>query len=102
MSRRMFHILMALILVGCALSPLVESALDCQGSVFTTGCDGETTLACVVLLLELALSLASLLVLLCPNFQLKDRIVDSCQRLTPDLDFCVIIPDASPPVPLRI
>jgi hypothetical protein len=98
----MIHILMALILVGCALSPVVETALDCHGNVFTTGCDGETTLACIVLLLELALSLASLLAFLCPNFQLKDRIVDSCQRLTLDLVSCVIIPDASPPVPLRI
>jgi hypothetical protein len=102
MSRRMFHVLIALILVICAVSPFVESALDCQGSVFSTGYDGESTLAVVVLLLELVLSLASLLVFLCPAIQVKERIVEEYQRLTSDSGFCITIPDASLPVPLRI
>jgi hypothetical protein len=84
--------------VTCAVSPFVESALDCQGSVFSTGYDGESTLAVVVLLLELVLSLA----ILCPAIQVKERIVEEYQRLTSDSGFCITIPDASLPVPLRI
>jgi hypothetical protein len=102
MSRRMLHVLIALILLGCAVSPFVESALNCHDNIFSTGYDGESTLAVVVLLLELAVSLAGLLVLLCENTELKGRIVEKCERLTFDWDFRFTIPDASPPVPLRI
>ena len=102
MSRRIFHVLIALILVACAVSPFVESALNCHDSVFSTGYDGESTLAVVVLLLELVLSLASLLVFFCPNIQVKERIVEKYRRLTSDSDSRIAIPDASPPVPLRI
>ena len=102
MSRRMLHVLIALILLGCAVSPFVESALNCHDNVFSTGYDGETTLAVVVLLLELVLSLASLLLFLRPNIQVKERIVEKCERLTFEWDFCITIPDTSPPVALRI
>ena len=90
-----------LILVGCAVSPFVESALDCHGNVFSTGCDGESTLALVILLLELVLTLASVLVLFLPNIQLKGRIVEKVQRFF-DWDFRFTNLDSSPPVPLRI
>lgn len=102
MSRRIFHVAIALILVICALSPFVESALDCQGSLFSTGYDGESTLAVVVLLLELVLSLTSLLVFLCPDIRANERLVTQHPRLTCESAFGVIIPDFSPPVPLRI
>jgi hypothetical protein len=102
MSRKMFHVLLAMILLACAVSPFVESALDCHDNLFSTGYDGETTLTVVVLLLELVLSLASLLVFLCPNMQLKERIIEEYQRLTSDSGFRIIVPDVSPPVPLRI
>ncbi len=99
----MLHILMALILIFCAGSPFVESALNCHDNVFSTGYDGDTTLAVVVLLLELVLSLASLLLFLCPNIeQVKDGIVETCDHLTFDWDFRISFPDTSPPVPLRI
>ncbi len=102
MNRRIFHILIALILVTCAVSPFVESALNCHDSVFSTGYDGESTLAVVVLLLELVLSLASLVGFLCPNIQVNERMVEKFQRLTSDSGFRITIPDPSPPVPLRI
>ena len=102
MSRRMLHVLIALILLACAVSPFVESGFNCHDNVFSTGYDGESTLAVVVLLLELVLSLASLLTFLCPNIQVKDRIVERYERLTFDSDFRITISDASPPVPLRI
>jgi hypothetical protein len=101
MKRRIFHVLIALVLVACALSPFVESALNSQDSMFSTGCDGESTLAIVVLLLELVLSLASLLVFLWPTAQLEGRV--DTERVCPmfALGFCINIPFASS-VPLRI
>jgi len=102
MNRTIIHVLMALILVICAVSPFVESALDSQDNMFATGYDGESTLAIVVLLLELVLSLANLLVFLCPSIQVKERFVTKQARLTSTLCFCYIIPDFSSSVPLRI
>jgi hypothetical protein len=102
MSRRIFHVVIALILVACAVSPFVELALNYYDSVFSTGYDGESALAVVVLLLELVLSFASLLVLLWPSVQLKERVDTEHPHLTSDSGLGLIIPDLSPPVPLRI
>jgi hypothetical protein len=102
MNRRIFHVLIALVLVACALSPFVESALNSQDSMFSTGCDGESTLAIVVLLLELVLSLASLLVFLWPTAQLEERVDTECTCPTSVLAFCTDVPDFSSSVPLRI
>ena len=102
MNRRIFHVLIALVLVACVVSPFVESALNCNDNVFSTGSDGESTLAIVVLLLELVLSLASLLVFLWPTAQLEGRV--DTERICPmsALGFCISIPDLSSSIPLRI
>jgi len=71
-------------------------------SVFATGYDNETTLAILVLLLELVISLAGLLVCLCRNLQLGDRVVIKHSPLTCESDFGTKIPELSPPTPLRI
>jgi len=102
MNRRIFHVLIALVLVACVVSPFVESALNCNDNVFSTGSDSESTLAIVVLLLELVLSLASLLVFLLPNFQLEDRVRTESRRPTSVFGFCINISDFSSSVPLRI
>jgi hypothetical protein len=100
--RRAFHALIALILVICAISPFVESAVNWNDSVFATGYDNETTLAILVLLLELVISLAGLLVCVCQNLQLGERIVIKHLGLLPESDFGAEIADLSPPAPLRI
>jgi hypothetical protein len=102
MSRRILHVLIALILVACAVSPFVESALDCHDNILSTGYDGEGTLAVVVLLLELVLSLASLLAFLLPNLQLQARVDTERARPTYAFGFCINISDFSSSVPLRI
>lgn len=101
-SRRAFHVLIALILLACAVSPFVESAVHCHGNIFTTGHDTESAIAVLVLLLELAISLASVLVFLCANLQLKGLLETEHLRLTSDLGFDFVIPEGSPPIPLRI
>jgi hypothetical protein len=101
-SRRTLHILVALILLACAVSPFVESALHCHDTILSTGQDGESTVAVVVLLLELVLSLTSLLIFLCPNLELKGRLDTEFRTLTTNIEFGFTIPELSPPVPVRI
>jgi hypothetical protein len=100
--RRAFHVAIALILVICAISPFVESAVNWNDSVFATGYDTETTLAVLVLLLELVISLAGLLACLCRNLQLGERVVIKYSWLTSESDFGTEIPELSPPLLLRI
>ncbi|HYL96257.1 MAG TPA: hypothetical protein VET69_10665 [Terriglobales bacterium] len=92
----------ALVLVMCALSPFLESAVNWNDSVFATGYDGESSLAVLVLLLELVISLGGLLVCLCRNRQLGERIAVKYPCLRSELDFSIKIPELSPPLPLRI
>ena len=100
--RRAFHVAIALILIVCAISPFAESAVNWNDSVFATGYDTESTLAVLVLLLELVLSLAGLLVRLCRNLPSSERVVVKCAGLPLDSDFDIHVPELSPPVPLRI
>lgn len=92
----------ALVLVVCAISPFLESAVNWNDSLFATGYDGETTLAILVLLLELVISLAGLLVCVCRNAQLGERALIRDSALAPRTDFGTKIPELSPPPPLRI
>jgi len=92
----------ALILVICALSPFLETAVNWNDSVFATGYDGESTMAVLVLLLELVISLAGLLVCLCRNLQLGERVVIKHSRFISESNFGIMIPELSPPPPLRI
>lgn len=102
MRRRAFHVAIAAILVICALSPFLESAANWNDSVFATGYDGESTMAVLVLLLELVISLAGLLVCLCQNLQWGERVALSPSGLTLESGFRIAIPELSPPLPLRI
>jgi hypothetical protein len=103
MTRRGFHILLALILVACVLSPYVELSLNWGQSLFDTGYDTETTVAVIALLLILAFALATLLAHLLADTTDPERLVDSpvISRIT--LDFSCAVPEFSPPpLSLRI
>ena len=100
--RRAFHVAIALILVICALSPFLETAVNWNDTVFATGYDGESTMAVLVLLLELVISLAGLLVCFCRNTQRIERLVAKHSPLASESDFSIIVAELSPPPPLRI
>jgi hypothetical protein len=103
MTRRGFHILLALILVACVLSPYVELALNWGQSLFDTGYDTETTVAVIVLLLILAFALAALLAHLVADTAVQERLVDSPVISRTALDFMSAVPEFSPPpLPLRV
>jgi hypothetical protein len=103
MTRRGFHVLLALILVACVLSPYVELALNWGQSIFDTGYDTETTVAVIALLLILAFALAALLALLVADTTTQERLVDSPVISRTALDFMSAVPESSPPpLPLRI
>lgn len=92
----------ALVLVVCALSPFLETAVNWNDTVFATGYDGESSVAVLVLLLELVISIAGLHVCLCRTLQLGERIVIRQFSLIRELEFSFKIPELSPPPPLRI
>lgn len=100
--RRAFHVAIALILIICAISPFLETAVNWNDSVFATGYDGESTVAVLALLLELAISLGGLLVCFCRNTHWIERVVIKHSPFASKSDFSIVIADLSPPPPLRI
>lgn len=101
--RRAFHAAIALILVICAISPFVESAVNWNDTVFATGYDTESTMAVLVLLLELVIWLAGLLVCLSRNLQLGERVlIMQHSWFASESDRGTETPELSPPLPLRI
>jgi ACR3 family arsenite efflux pump ArsB len=103
MTRKGFHILLALTLVLCVLCPCVEVALNWGQSLLDTGYDTETTVAVIALLVILAFALAKFLVSVLVYSTGKGPLDESHKALRPVLDFISILPDISPPpLPLRI
>ena len=76
--------------------------MDLNDSVFATGYDNETTVAILVLLVELVLSLTKLLPSFCRNSRLSTPVVAEKSSASPRLGSGICIPELSPPVPLRI
>jgi hypothetical protein len=99
---RAFHILIALALVACALCPFVETAIHWDGSIFQTGFDTESTVAVLLLLLELAYGIAQLLVVLLPPAFRGLSFVYFEQFEFRSLSFATVLPEISPPRLLRI
>ena len=102
MNRKAFHILLALILVACQICPFVEFAIGWNETIFTTGYDTESSLAVVILLVELVLALATIIALLLPDVRVTEPLVP--RPCPPTSEFGVVILPADPPllVPLRI
>src|SRR5881397_3699603 len=59
MNRKTLHILLGLVLVACLVCPYVEFAIGWNDTIFTTGCDTESSVAVVMLLVGLVLALAA-------------------------------------------
>ena len=104
MTRRGFHILLALVLVACVLSPYVELALNWGQSLFDTGYDTETTVSVIALLLILAFALAKLLVPRHRETKDQEHLADSRVSLRATFDLLSTVPESSPPplLPLRV
>ena len=102
--RRAFHILVALALIGCAICPLVETAIHWNGSIFQSGFDTESTVAVLLLLLELSFALGRLLVVLLPRVLKNLGLVcfNSDRIALPALNIAIVLPEISPPLSLRI
>lgn len=102
MTKRGFHILVAVVLLVCLLCPFFELTRGSNNNIFVSGQDKETTIAVLLLLLELAFELANLLlVLLVPVFEKVLLVV--LPRFREFVAFvAVCLPELSPPIPLRI
>ena len=100
---RAFHILVALVLIGCALCPLTETAIHWDGTIFQNGFDTESTLALLLLLLELSFALGRLLIALLSRVLKKLSLSFNFDRFAlPALNIAIVLPEISPPLSLRI
>ena len=99
---RRLHILIALALLICMICPFAEMALHSDNCIFASGQDNESTLALLLLVVELCFALGKLVVVLLPRFLTKLMLVDSELLALLKPNFAVVLPDISPPLPLRI
>jgi hypothetical protein len=102
MSRKRFHLLVALLLLICLVCPFVEMTFHSSNNIFLTGQDNESTVAVLLLLLELAFAVASLFVLLLSGALEKECFVTLHRPLRFTPGFANPLPELSPPLPLRI
>jgi hypothetical protein len=77
-------------------------AIDWNESILTTGYDTESTVAVIALLLVLALALARLLAVFLPAIISTDHLGASPSPLKSLSSLFFAVPEASPPLPLRI
>lgn len=93
----------ALTLLGCALCPFVEILLHWNSSIFLTGHDTESSLAFLLLLIELSFAIAKLLAFVLSAVLQRLGIIFSSNRIVAIRPiFSQILPATSPPVLLRI
>jgi len=102
MSRKAFHVVLALVLVACLICPFVELAIGWNDTIFSTGYDTESALAVVMLLVELVLALAGVIALFLPHVHVTGPLVIPRRISTSEFGVDTFLPDLSPPVPLRI
>ena len=97
-----FHILIALVLLICMICPFAEMALHSDSCIFISGHDNESTLALILLVIELAFALGKLLVVLLPRILSELCLIYSGRFTLPRGTFTTVLPYISPPLPLRI
>lgn len=103
MTRRRIHILLALTLLICGICPFVEEfVLDWNQSIFDTGYDGESTVAVIALVFILAFALAHLLGSFVPESTTEEPVFARQRAVSSIAGFGIKIPDASPPLALRV
>lgn len=102
MARKWFHALIAIALLACLVSPYVEMAFNSNDLALLAGRDTESTIAVLLLVLELAFALAGLLVILAPGIFERVRLASPHGRLTAPPGLAILPPELSPPLPLRI
>lgn len=93
---------MAASLFACTMSPFVEMLFRSDNSIFASGRDTESTLALVLLLIELSFAIARLLVSVAPVILQRVEIVRSRHVALRSSIVASVAPTISPPVPLRI
>jgi hypothetical protein len=89
----------ALVLLGCALCPIFEIFLNWDSSIFATGRDTESTVAFLLLLVELSFAIARSLALVVATILQRLGIIPVSNPIAARrLIFSQILPASSPPV----
>ena len=99
---RLSHAIIGLGLLACAICPFVEIALHSPDCIFVNGYDTESTIALVLLLVELVFAVAKLLALLPSQVFAKAAQIQSRPSIFLSAASTAIVVDLSPPLSLRI
>jgi hypothetical protein len=103
MTRRGLHILLALTLLICVMSPYAEEfVLHWNQSIFDGGYDGESTVAVIALVVILAFALAKFLASFVPQGTSEGTLFHPQETISLSADVAASFPDTSPPLALRI
>ena len=102
MRRKVFHLVLGLILIACLICPFVEVANGWNDGLFSTGYDTESAVAIVMLLVELVLALGSAVAFVLSDLRVTEPLVTTHRLLVFEFDFGSLLPYYSPPIPLRI
>jgi hypothetical protein len=93
---------LGLAIFACTLSPFVEMLFHSDNSIFVSGRDTESTLAFVLLLVELSFAIARLLAIVRPAVLQCVGIAPSRRLTLLSESVAGVLPTISPPIPLRI
>jgi hypothetical protein len=101
-SRKIFHVLLGLILVGCLLCPFVELANGWNDSLFSNGYDTESAVAIVMLLVALVVALGSAVAFVLSDVRVAGPSVTEHRLLVLEFGVGNLVPSFALPIPLRI
>ena len=96
---KLVHSAVALAILGCAVCPFIELLLHWDSSIFLTGHDTESSLAFLLLLIELSFAIAKLLAFVLATVLRRLGII-SCPNLIAAIKPALLqtLPATSPPV----
>ena len=101
-TAKRLHTLIALLLLVCIASPFFELAVHSDGSIFASGHDGESTLALLLLVVELSFAVGKLIAIFLPQIPRDLGLARRNPLPSPDLSLALLVAEHSPPLPLRI
>jgi hypothetical protein len=93
MNRKVFHVVLGLILVDCLVSPFVEQAIGWNDdTIFSTDYDTESAVTIVMLLVELVLAVVFVLC----DVRVIEPLVTKRRLVVFEFDFDNLLPGFSP------
>lgn len=99
---RAIHLLVGLILLVCMACPDIENLCHSTGNIFVSGHDLETSVALLVIVLELSAASLKLAIDFLPALVGRLVTLESLCAVCDHTWFFAVVPTSSPPLTLRV